>query len=134
MGERVELLERGQGSSPYDPKKTIFEGPGPAGHARPGVTTVGSPAGSGVPAGVAPASKAAAEIHKRVAKPCKVPRLKGLSPKKAGRRLVRAGLRLGKVRRVGRGRRLSLRGQSPRAGRRVTCGTRIKLKYRAAQI
>ena len=36
VGERVELLERGQGNSPYDPRRKVFEGPGPAGYARPG--------------------------------------------------------------------------------------------------
>ena len=32
VGERVDLLERGQGSSPYDRRKKVFEGPGPAGY------------------------------------------------------------------------------------------------------
>ncbi len=86
VGERVDLIERGQGSSPYDPQKKVFEGPGPAGHARP------------KPASAKPAMPAA-KPRKPAARRCRVPRLRGLSPRRVRRKLARAGLRVGRVRR-----------------------------------
>jgi hypothetical protein len=66
-------------------------------------------------------------------KTCRVPKLKGLSKKRAKRRLRKAGCRLGKVRRP-RGRhtrKLVVRRQSLKAGRVVLRGTKVKLRLGA---
>ena len=66
-------------------------------------------------------------------KTCKVPKLKGLTKKRAQRRLRRAGCRLGKVRRPQRRlkRKLVVRRQSLKAGRVVAQGTKVKLRLGA---
>lgn len=78
VGERVDLLERGQGKSPWDPGKVVFRGRGPS--------DVGEQLAAPAP----------------VEEPCTVPRLKGLRVKAAQRSLTAAGCRLGKV--TGKGR------------------------------
>jgi hypothetical protein len=66
-------------------------------------------------------------------KTCKVPRLKGLTKKRAQRRLKKAGCRLGKVRKPQRRlkRKLVVRRQSLKAGKLVPRGTRVKLRLGA---
>ncbi len=62
-----------------------------------------------------------------------MPKLKGLTKKRAQRRLKKAGCRLGKVRRPQRRlkRKLVVRRQSLKAGRVVAQGTRVKLRLGA---
>jgi hypothetical protein len=102
VGERIDLLERGQGSSPWDPTKVVFRGSGPS------------------DLGAVP--EADPETG------CVVPRLAQLPLRKAKRALGRAGCRLGAVTRPKRGGRLVVVGQRPRAGWKRGAGARVSVR------
>jgi hypothetical protein len=109
-GEEIDLLERGQGASPWDPGKVVFDGAGPADHG----PIEGRFSEDGPPA-------------------CLVPKLRGRTLASARRALEPSGCRLGSVTRtksVTRGkarRRAVVRRQSPAAGTTVPAGSRVAL-------
>lgn len=109
VGERVDLLERGQGESPWDPEKVVFRGRGP--------TDLGEQ-----PA----ASPPATEPEPR----CLVPRVKRLRLRGAKRKLRAAGCALGKVSRPRKrtGKRLVVVAQRPGAGWERKSGAKVSLR------
>lgn len=140
-GERIDLLERGQGQSPWDPAKVVFRGSGPADHAPPAAPAGGTetspaaetsppPSGDSPPAGAPrPADPAPPVEQPARRRGCKVPRLQGLKLRAATRSLAAAGCRLGRVTRPGRrGRRLVVVRQRPGAGWRRSAGARVAVR------
>jgi hypothetical protein len=150
VGERIDLLERGQGSSPWDPQKVVFRGSGPSDiGARPAEPSPAPSATSGTeadpdtgPASPPASAEAAPPSGEAAPSPaagptavCRVPRLRGLTLPKAKRRLARAHCRLGHVRRPRkrvRGARLVVARQRPGAGwtRRAGARVGVRLAYR----
>jgi hypothetical protein len=121
VGERVDLLERGQGDSPWDPDKVVFRGGGPAEHAPPPAADTGSPSAAAEP-------KAS----------CRVPRLTSLTLRAAKQALERAHCRLGRVTRPKRrlrGRPLVVVRQRPGVGwtRRAGARVAVRVGYRKAK-
>ncbi|HEX8742020.1 MAG TPA: PASTA domain-containing protein [Thermoleophilaceae bacterium] len=107
-GDRVDLLERGRGTSPWDPARIVFRGPGPMG----GQVT---PASRPEDAPVA----------------CRVPTLVGRTLGAAKRRLRTRGCELGKVKRPRRARDdrgLVVVGQSRAAGRLLPRDSRVGVR------
>ena len=111
VGERVLILERGQGDSPWDPDKIVFDGAGPADRG-PIAGRFSDRAGGAPPA------------------TCTVPRLRGRTVASARRVLRRAKCRLGSVRPRNSPRRAVVRSQSPAAGTTVPAGTRVAVVLR----
>jgi hypothetical protein len=104
VGERVDLLERGQGLSPWDPAKVVFSGMGPAHHDPPLAVSR-----------------------------CLVPQLKGLRLRKTRRTLTRANCRLGAAKIKGRRRTARVVAQRPAAGKVRAAGTRVRVKLASAR-
>jgi hypothetical protein len=110
-GERVDPIERGQGTSPWDPRKVVFDGSGPADR--------GPIAGrfSDRAAGAPPAM-------------CTVPGLGGRTLASARRVLRQAHCVLGTVRPRKAGKRAVVRSQNPAARTTVPAGTRVAVVLR----
>ena len=106
VGERVDPVERGQGTSPWDPDKVVFTGGGPADHG-PIAGRFSDRAGDAAPA------------------TCIVPRLKGRTLASARRALSRAGCRLGAVRPRKAATRAVVRSQKPAAGTTVPARSHV---------
>jgi PASTA domain len=105
------------------PDQGAYERPDPTPPVPVAPSSPSSPKSPGSPALPSGPSKGAK-------KTCKVPRLKGLSKKRAKRRLRKGGCRLGKVRRphARSKRKLVVRRQSLKPGKVVPRGTKVKLR------